>query len=429
MENDKFNRPLTLSPPLFITHREEMQIIIGKALVIDLTKNKDNLITQQECADLKKKYLSKDQIVFLFVNTINFSSRTIQELTSYQPVLICLNPESSAKINDLEFHPLTESGLILLTNIELREKGLIRDGDIIAITPYQDINDKKIYCHLFHMNGVLPWFEVEKVADMVFSISEPGHREYVRSYLVIGKKEAVLIDTGCGIGNIYKEVTKLTNLPIQVVLTHSHWDHIGGAHQFGKVSIFDHPIEINRLERGYEKGTKELASLVRAQFRPKKFGRPWPTDFNPLSYKIPAIKPDILLHDEDLIHIGGRSLKILHTPGHSPGSISILDQANGLLFVGDTFYWGPLFGEPLEFDFQAYKKSAKCLAGLANQFTQVFPGHNELSLNDHHMNSKDIIMLSKVFNRIDHGKIAGDKKLVFNYEPGSFSIELPTWFK
>jgi ABC-type taurine transport system substrate-binding protein len=66
------------------------------------------------------------------------------------------------------------------------------------------------------------WFEIKKIDPTTYAICEHGHWEKMNSYLLIGSEEALLIDTGLGIGNIKQLVDKITNLPIMVVSTHVH---------------------------------------------------------------------------------------------------------------------------------------------------------------------------------------------------------------
>ena len=79
------------------------------------------------------------------------------------------------------------------------------------------------------------WFEVYKLTDTVYAIYEDGQFEEVISYLVLGDDKAVLIDTGNGIGDIKAVVYRITDLPVMVLNTHTHGDHIGGNHQFKEV--------------------------------------------------------------------------------------------------------------------------------------------------------------------------------------------------
>lgn len=220
----------------------------------------------------------------------------------------------------------------------------------------------------------LPWFEAHEVEEGVYSFVEPGHREYVRSYLVVGTESVALIDTGTGIGDMKAEVERLTDLPLQVILTHTHWDHMGGAgvQKFRDVRFWDEPTQRVRIATGYSH--EEL----RGELREKNFGRPRPPGFDPAAFCIPPVESWRPVEVDEIISLGGRALRVLHTPGHSPGSISLWDETDGLLFVGDTFYWGPLYGYPQEFDTQTYFASAEKLAELAPKVRRVLPGHNEL---------------------------------------------------
>ena len=87
------------------------------------------------------------------------------------------------------------------------------------------------------------WFTVENIDKSTFAISEYGHWEKTHSYLLLGTKYALLIDTGLGIGNIKKEVNKLTNLPVKVVTTHVHWDHIGGHKFFNNIYVHENDAQ------------------------------------------------------------------------------------------------------------------------------------------------------------------------------------------
>ena len=105
-----------------------------------------------------------------------------------------------------------------------------------------------------------PWFEIYQVNADTFALLEPYHFEEVISFLVTGTERAALIDTGMGIGNIQAEVVRLTNLPIVVVNTHTHLDHVGDNHRFAAVWVFDNEWEVARLERGYTRA--ECAKLM-----------------------------------------------------------------------------------------------------------------------------------------------------------------------
>src|SRR5437667_12657288 len=84
-----------------------------------------------------------------------------------------------------------------------------------------------------------PWFEVYKVAPAVFAIYEPHQSEEVISYLIVGDKRAALFDTGMGISDLKKVTSELTQLPIVVLNSHTHNDHVGDNWQFDTIYAMD----------------------------------------------------------------------------------------------------------------------------------------------------------------------------------------------
>src|SRR5262249_28056244 len=83
------------------------------------------------------------------------------------------------------------------------------------------------------------WFVVYRVGDGVFAISEPYQFQEVISYLIVGSKSALLFDTGLGIGNIKRVVDGLTALPVTVLNSHTHFDHVGGNADFPRILAMD----------------------------------------------------------------------------------------------------------------------------------------------------------------------------------------------
>src|SRR6266702_4211817 len=81
-------------------------------------------------------------------------------------------------------------------------------------------------------------------------------------------------------------------------------------------------------------------------------------------------------HDGDRIDLGGRSLEVIATPGHTPDAISLFERASGLLFTGDTYYPAPIWLYRPETDLEAYAASIRRLAALAPQVKVVLGAHN-----------------------------------------------------
>lgn len=173
-----------------------------------------------------------------------------------------------------------------------------------------------------------PWFEVYRVAPGVFAIYEPHQAEEVISYLIVGAKQAALFDTGMGISDIQKVTAELTALPIVVLNSHTHHDHVGGNWQFKDVLGMD-----TAFTRASAQGTTAGAQ---DELGPDMICGELPRGFDARSY---ATRPWTItrwIHDGDHLDLGDRVLEILATPGHTPDAICLLDRQHGLLFTGDT---------------------------------------------------------------------------------------------
>ncbi|MFJ8517274.1 MBL fold metallo-hydrolase [Lysinibacillus xylanilyticus] len=234
------------------------------------------------------------------------------------------------------------------------------------------------------------WFTVNQIDNTTFAISEYGHWEQVHSYLLIGEEKAALIDTGLGIDNIKRITDQLTNLPIIVLTTHVHWDHIGSHGEFK--NIYVHKDEEDWLVNGIKKLSIEQ---IRKDVS-RDITIPTPETFNPDTYKPFQGNPTGLLNDGDEIEIGNRKLTIYHTPGHSPGHISILDNSKGYLFTGDLLYDGtPVYAffpttNPVDLT-----QSLKKISNIPN-VTKIYGGHNTIGL--------DASLLQEVGNAVEELK-------------------------
>lgn len=218
-----------------------------------------------------------------------------------------------------------------------------------------------------------PWFEVNKIDADTYAISEPGHWERCISYLVIGTHQSALIDTGLGIGNIKNVTDSLTQLPIKVLTTHVHWDHIGGHALYDEIYV--HEAD----EAWLAQGLPLPLSMIRSDLMREPLTRPVPPEFDPQSYIPFRGQPTGLLQDSDVIDLGGRQLQVLHTPGHSPGHLCFLDTARGYLFTGDLLYQGTLYAFYPSTDPVAYAASIARLAELPG-IKKLLPAHNNLDI-------------------------------------------------
>ena len=216
-----------------------------------------------------------------------------------------------------------------------------------------------------------PWFEVYRVAPNTMAIYEPHQSEETISYLILGKDKGLLLDTGMGISDIRKVTSELTPLPIIVVNSHTHDDHVGGNWQFPTVYSMD--TEFSRTN------AKGSTADAQAEIAPGEICGDLPKGFDAKTYRTKPWTIARYIHDGDTIDLGGRTLEILSTPGHTPDAICLFDRANGLLFTGDTYYPAPIWLFRPETDFDAYDASVKRLAALASE-VKVEAAKRNLSL-------------------------------------------------
>jgi glyoxylase-like metal-dependent hydrolase (beta-lactamase superfamily II) len=212
------------------------------------------------------------------------------------------------------------------------------------------------------------WFEVYKVAKETFAIYEPKQSEEVISYLILGHQKALLFDTGMGISDLRRLVSGLTKLPVNVLNSHTHNDHVGDNWQFD--SVFSMDTDFSRAN------AKGSTADAQAEIADGEICGDLPQFFNGRDYRTQPWHVSQYIHDGEKIDLGGRTIEILATPGHTPDAISLYDRANELLFTGDTYYPAPIWLYRPETDFDAYAKSIQRLADLAPHVKLVLGAHN-----------------------------------------------------
>jgi glyoxylase-like metal-dependent hydrolase (beta-lactamase superfamily II) len=145
-----------------------------------------------------------------------------------------------------------------------------------------------------------------------------------------GQRQALPFDTGMGIGDIKKITSELTKLPIAVLNSHTHNDPVGGNGQFD--TLYGMDLDFTRTNA---RGSRDAAQ---SEVAPSEIcGNP-PKGFDRQAYVTKPWKITAYKHDGDRLDLGGRTLEIVATPGHTPDSICLLDREHGLLFTGDTYY-------------------------------------------------------------------------------------------
>lgn len=214
------------------------------------------------------------------------------------------------------------------------------------------------------------WFHVYHLSDDLFAITEPFQWQEVISYLIIGSDSALLFDSGNGMGDIKAIVDQLTKLPVMVLASHSHIDHVGGHHQFERVLAPKTDFTDTRAKGMPNDFVREEASEI-------ALCKPLPAGVTEDNHHIKPFPPHGYVAEGSRIDLGGVSLEVMLVPGHTPDSIALFDQGGGRLFSGDTYYKGPIWLYAPETDLAAYRMSIKRLAALVPNLKAVHGAHNE----------------------------------------------------
>ncbi|UWZ82129.1 MBL fold metallo-hydrolase [Occallatibacter riparius] len=260
------------------------------------------------------------------------------------------------------------------------------------------------------------WFEVYRVARDVLAIYEPHQSEETIGYLILGQKRALMFDTGMGVGDLKSLTAQLTHLPIVVLNSHTHNDHVGDNWQFDTVYGMD-----TDFTRQNARGSREDAQ---AEIAPGEVCGTFPVGFDRSKYATKPWKIAKYIHDGERIDLGGRTIEVIAAPGHTPDSITLFDRANGLLFTGDTYYPGAIWIYRPETDLVAYGKSVHRLAALAPQVKIVLGAHNVPVASP-----AVLTQLAAAYDKVRAGQVAsepaGDGKVIYKVDGIAFLMRKP----
>jgi glyoxylase-like metal-dependent hydrolase (beta-lactamase superfamily II) len=254
---------------------------------------------------------------------------------------------------------------------------------------------------------------LSSVKRVLHVIAEPLHFEDVRSYLIEGNDRAILFDTGMGVGDIKTVVDELTMLPISVLNSHAHWDHIGGNWRFDQIMI--HGAEADDLSRTRSLADKFPDNLL--------FGR-LPTGIERKHLEVKASHATTLLSGGERIDLGGRILEIMHTPGHSPGGIVAVDHNNGIIFTTDVAYLAPLYAYAPTTNLVDYRRSLLEMERIASRMRVAYPSHNQTPFDP-----AKIKQMRLAFDSILEGRRPdGVDETIARHVFGEFSVLVPASF-
>ncbi len=182
--------------------------------------------------------------------------------------------------------------------------------------------------------------ETKKLYDGAWTFDEGG----VRFFLIEGDITALLIDTGMAPKHVKELVATVTSKPVELINTHADRDHIARNGEFEWAYM--HPSELTNY---HKRGEKKLPT------------RP--------------------VWDGDVIDLGNRKLEIIHLPGHTSGSIAILDRDHRALYSGDPIQVdGNIFMFGTHRNIPAYIQGLERLWTIKDRFDVIYPCHAQLEV-------------------------------------------------
>lgn len=231
------------------------------------------------------------------------------------------------------------------------------------------------------------WFSLTWITARTAVVTEPHVDDLLRAgiWYLRGRDRDLLVDTGNGVGALAPYLARLRRGgrprdPV-CVCTHAHIDHIGGFHEFERRLL--HPAERELASRVCDGAPLApalwsvplLEQLAQSGFTPPPAlvdAVPFP-GFDPDTFRPERAAPTHLVRGGDEIDLGDRTLSVVDLPGHTPGSIGLIDHEERALISGDAVYDGGLIDTLPESDVHAYLRTMDLLRRL--DVDVVYPGH------------------------------------------------------
>ncbi len=206
----------------------------------------------------------------------------------------------------------------------------------------------------------------------------------VRFFLLAGSERALLVDSGRNVHTARDIASALTELPVMLLNTHADRDHVGSNAQFE--SFYMHPDE----EANYRQGGRGGVILP--------------------------------VREGDVIDLGGRELEIIHLPGHTPGSIALLDRDARVLISGDPIQDGRIYMFGPFRDMGLYIRSLEHLQGWRDRFDEIWPSHASLPIlpgmiDSLHDGARDVL----------EGKVTGRPEEVYGSKITAYDLGFATF--
>jgi glyoxylase-like metal-dependent hydrolase (beta-lactamase superfamily II) len=210
----------------------------------------------------------------------------------------------------------------------------------------------------FEVIGQAGWYETIRMGEGVTLIHEPWIKPFFRCNMwhVRGRDRDLLFDTGLGVFPLKATVAALAGRMPVCVASHTHFDHIGGHHEFGHRCVHEAEAAILADPRN--------AWTLADRYANEEMFDALPAGWDTAAYRVAPAPAQELLQAGAMIDLGDRVFEVIHTPGHSPGGIALWESRTGILLSGDIIYDGPLIDDTYHADLTDYDASLLRLQAL-----------------------------------------------------------------
>ena len=225
----------------------------------------------------------------------------------------------------------------------------------------------------------------------IMQLSEDTYRiedDRVRYFVLEGTDKAIMIDSSMNNTNAVDGAKKVTDKPLEIINTHADCDHIAGNAAFEKMymSPEEEPVYRNNGGKGIIIPVKE----------------------------------------GDVIDLGNRPLEVIDIPGHTPGSIALLDINNRVLYSGDTVQSGIIFMFGKHRNMEKFIESLKKLEKMSDRFDLIYPSHDRCPVKPDII-PKLIEGAQQILNGKAEGKemdMFGNKVMMYRFEYAGFFCDI-----
>lgn len=226
----------------------------------------------------------------------------------------------------------------------------------------------------------MEYYTHEKLSKHLYRITD---RTGVCCYLVVGERKACLLDTCSGLGNLKECVESITRLPVDVILTHGHLDHIGGAGLFDSVYMNHEDLPVYKEHGDMEFRVRDTNIITGLELKKEDL--------------VETYTGEILdINDGDIFDLGGLNVKMIGVRGHTPGMMCPMILEEETVIFGDACGVSVLLFDKYSSNVSEYKDSLLNLKNYEDQYDVIYRNHGSFfshkSLLDNVIECCDLIL-------------------------------------